>query len=60
MVAKPKSNKDICPCCLNLAKIHMVAKLIELCIAIAEGLNLAKIHMVAKHEYDTCVIANRS
>ena len=35
--------------CLNLAKIHMVAKHIGYMIKVSKGLNLAKIHMVAKH-----------
>ena len=34
--------------CLNLAKIHMVAKPIDFLEPCAPCLNLAKIHMVAK------------
>ena len=34
---------------LNLAKIHMVAKLQPLTFVVWSRLNLAKIHMVAKH-----------
>ena len=48
MVAKhvtPKGQKYFS---LNLAKIHMVAKLICNAVATPRGLNLAKIHMVAK------------
>ena len=34
--------------CLNLAKIHMVAKQLERTSSLIPSLNLAKIHMVAK------------
>ena len=38
--------------CLNLAKIHMVTKLIMSIMDAATRLNLAKIHMVTKLRYD--------
>ena len=49
MVAKPSQPRMPSLGCLNLAKIHMVAKHIGYMIKVSKGLNLAKIHMVAKH-----------
>ena len=50
MVAKPMNLLQITKASLNLAKIHMVAKLILDCIPFSMSLNLAKIHMVAKQQ----------
>ena len=48
MVAK-RYNVDMAVfMCLNLAKIHMVAKLLPSTETSRQSLNLAKIHMVAK------------
>ena len=48
MVAKPPLLANRIYISLNLAKIHMVAKLNPDNIMIVSRLNLAKIHMVAK------------
>ena len=48
MVAKPVSSSDKEGLSLNLAKIHMVAKLYVMNPFLLKRLNLAKIHMVAK------------
>ena len=48
MVAKPIGLCEVAQRGLNLAKIHMVAKLSPLSFRRLSGLNLAKIHMVAK------------
>ncbi len=48
MVAKHTSRQSIAYSCLNLAKIHMVAKLVIHTEMDIHRLNLAKIHMVAK------------
>ena len=48
MVAKPRIVQMYAHEGLNLAKIHMVAKLVLPIICWSLGLNLAKIHMVAK------------
>ena len=50
MVAKPVKNVSAQRWSLNLAKIHMVAKLSETEHRWIMCLNLAKIHMVAKLE----------
>ena len=49
MVAKPSQPRMPSLGCLNLAKIHMVAKHINIVFLGVVCLNLAKIHMVAKH-----------
>ena len=49
MVAKPIISNRLNLHGLNLAKIHMVAKLGVYHYSYALSLNLAKIHMVAKH-----------
>ena len=56
MVAKPYDADSNYPICLNLAKIHMVAKLEILSHFIKSRLNLAKIHMVAKLLFLYCLI----
>ena len=48
MVAKHYNPPYSIKRCLNLAKIHMVAKPMKIDSPITFGLNLAKIHMVAK------------
>ena len=48
MVAKLSNSERATYICLNLAKIHMVAKRRECWDYGYSGLNLAKIHMVAK------------
>ena len=48
MVAKLVSFEFASYVCLNLAKIHMVAKPYDADSNYPIGLNLAKIHMVAK------------
>ena len=48
MVAKLLCKGNQCSNCLNLAKIHMVAKRDSALTLAFSGLNLAKIHMVAK------------
>ena len=48
MVAKHKDNDMSISVRLNLAKIHMVAKLASALMSFALSLDLAKIHMVAK------------
>ena len=48
MVAKQRRKRKGKTRCLNLAKIHMVAKLYKLGFFFYVRLNLAKIHMVAK------------
>ena len=48
MVAKPLGTANGMPERLNLAKIHMVAKLPPIVTPPDHSLNLAKIHMVAK------------
>ena len=48
MVAKQRTDGTDSRCRLNLAKIHMVAKLVSCHSCRLPRLNLAKIHMVAK------------
>ena len=48
MVAKPIEGIETNIPCLNLAKIHMVAKHVLMRLYFLHSLNLAKIHMVAK------------
>ena len=52
MVAKQPTIGNKCLLSLNLAKIHMVAKLRCGVCAYFVRLNLAKIHMVAKPQTD--------
>ena len=51
MVAKPRLYVSTQKRCLNLAKIHMVAKRAGVVCLSSIGLNLAKIHMVAKRHW---------
>ena len=54
MVAKQKWYKNTWKERLNLAKIHMVAKLNTIASHKGISLNLAKIHMVAKRH--SCIL----
>ena len=52
MVAKHGGDEEVEQKGLNLAKIHMVAKLPYWSYSTSNCLNLAKIHMVAKPQTD--------